>query len=334
MTPASVRTRIALSCVLGVGILWALWPTMRAMPVDPWIGGTALLGYVVALIPYHVLRAGRWGFLIRRLAPVPWRDALLVGLAGYMWIAALPLRIGELARPILLERRNGVPIGGGLALVALERVADGLAVGGMFFAALALGGLGDVPAHVRVGAWLTISAFATVLLGLVAFAIAPPRLGAAALRLAGRISGRRAAAAIARLATQLREALMLLRAPAPLAGFALATLAYWTTNVVGLWWLARGCGLPVTIVEVAIVTSVMNLVLVLPGGPAQLGLFQGGVALGLSLVIDGEQLATTGSTFAFWAYVCQLSTIVLAGGLAQRALAISWRAVLPPKDEA
>lgn len=333
MASPSVRTRLALSCALGLGIVWALWPTMRTMPVDPWIPGTVLGGYLLALAPYHVLRAGRWGFLVRRLAPVPWRDALLVGLAGYMWIAALPLRLGELARPILLERRARIPIGGGLALVALERITDGLAVGSMFFAATALGGLDDVPDHVRWGAWITIGGFAGVLSAMIGVAIAPPRFGARLLAVTARFS-RRGTDAVGRLVGQLREAMVVLRAPAPVIAFVLATAAYWACNVLGLWWLARGCGLEVGVVDIAIVTAVMNLVLVLPGGPAQLGLFQGGVALGLSLVVDADRIATAGSTFAFWAYVCQLSTIVVAGLLAQRALAIAWAAVLRPQDPA
>jgi glycosyltransferase 2 family protein len=68
--------------------------------------------------------------------------------------------------------------------------------------------------------------------------------------------------------------------------------------------------------------------LLIPGGPAQFGVFQTGVALGLSLFVAPAVVKEAGSVFTFYLYVCQLGTIAILGVMAQRALELDWRAVI------
>jgi hypothetical protein len=100
--PGASWIRLAVSVVLGVALLAAIWPYMAAMPARIEMPAWVVPAYLLALVPFHVLRAVRWWWLVRALGTVSLRDALLVGLAGYMWIAVLPLRIGVLARPLRL----------------------------------------------------------------------------------------------------------------------------------------------------------------------------------------------------------------------------------------
>lgn len=82
-------------------------------------------------------------------------------------------------------------------------------------------------------------------------------------------------------------------------------------------------------------TAVMNLALALPGGPAQMGVFQGGIAVGLLLVASRALVHDRGSVLAFWLYAGQLGSIVAVGLLAQRSTGVSiaslWRA-RPPQQ--
>ncbi|MFO0633826.1 MAG: lysylphosphatidylglycerol synthase domain-containing protein [Nannocystaceae bacterium] len=125
--------RLVVSLVLGVALLVLVWPLMAAVPADPGIAPVVLLGFAGLLLPYHGLRALRWWFLLRRVGEVPWRSAITIGLVGYMWIALLPLRLGELVRPWLVAQRHGVALGRTLAVVALERITDGFVVAALFF---------------------------------------------------------------------------------------------------------------------------------------------------------------------------------------------------------
>jgi hypothetical protein len=109
------------------------------------------------------------------------------------------------------------------------------------------------------------------------------------------------------------------------------TLAYWGSNALGMWLLARGVGLPIGLAGAIVLTAVMNLVLVAPGGPAQLGTFQGGVALGLALLVSDTVVADQGSLFTFVLYLAQLGSIAALGLFAQRRLAVRWDVVLAPR---
>ena len=104
-------------------------------------------------------------------------------------------------------------------------------------------------------------------------------------------------------------------------------MLYWGANALGIWALAHGCDLPLTPRQAIVVLAVMNIALLVPGGPAQLGVFQTGVALGLGLFVSPETLMRAGSKFAFYLYVVQLGTIVATGLWAQRSLRLPWRSV-------
>jgi glycosyltransferase 2 family protein len=323
----SIALRLILSVVLAAAFIAALAPHLRAIPEDLSIPAWALGGYLATLVPYHLLRAGRWHVLVAPLGAVSWRGSTLVALAGYMWIAVLPFRLGELARPLFLTQHAGIPSRRALGTVAIERVVDGLVVCGLFFAAVAV--VGQPPGYERlfevtVG---VVSAFGAALVVLVWMAIRPEVGGRIVRASLGRVAPGMAAR-VANVVTGIAEGLSALPSARPLGTFVVLTLAYWVVNALGMWLLARGCGLPLGLVETAAVLAVMNIALLAPGGPAQLGVFQTGVAIGLGLFVSAETVEHQGSTFAFYLYVCQLATIAIVGLWAQRKLALDWRAVL------
>ena len=123
------------------------------------------------------------------------------------------------------------------------------------------------------------------------------------------------------------EGLRALPSAKPLALFALTSLLYWLANAAGMWLLARGCGLPLDFQQTVVLLAIMNIALIIPGGPAQFGVFQTGVALGLALFCSAELVLSAGSKFVFYLYVSQLSTIVALGLVSQRSLKLDWRSI-------
>jgi hypothetical protein len=57
------------------------------------------------------------------------------------------------------------------------------------------------------------------------------------------------------------------------------------------------------------------------------------MALGLSLVVASDVVHTRGSVFAFWAYLCQIGSIAVAGLVAQRVAGLRAHMVLRPREE-
>jgi uncharacterized membrane protein YbhN (UPF0104 family) len=319
--------RLLVSMLLAVAFAAALWPYLRAVPSDLSIAAWAIPTYLVTLVPYHLARAGRWHALVRPLGHVRLRDTLRVSLAGYMWIALLPFRLGELARPLLLAQRSDITVHRALGTVAIERVLDGLVICGLFFVATAgRGGQAEVD-QLQQATTGVMALFGVALVGLVFMARFPRAMGALLDATLGRVLPRLGRWA-AELSRGVAQGLAALPRGGSLLVFVLVTLVYWGSNALGLWVLARGCALPISVADAALVMAVMNIALLVPGGPAQLGIFQTGVALGLHLVLPREAVRDDGSTFAFYLYVCQLSTIVLVGWWSQRSLGLDWRAVI------
>ena len=319
--------RILVSLGLAVGFAAALWPYLRAVPRDLSIAAWALPLYLATLVPYHLARAGRWHALVRPLGDVPLSVTLRVSMAGYMWIALLPFRLGELARPLLLAQRSAVTVHRALGTVAIERVLDGLVICGLFFAASAgRGGQAEVIELQRATTGV-MALFGVALVGLLEMARWPRAMAGLLDATVGRVLPR-AGRWASELSHGVAQGLAALPRGGVLLAFVAVTLLYWASNALGMWVLARGCDLPLSLADAALVMAVMNIALLVPGGPAQLGIFQTGVALGLHLVLPGQAIRDDGSTFVFYLYVCQLSTIVLGGWWSQRSLRLDWRAVI------
>lgn len=119
--------RIALSLLFSLVFLYAAasgvdWgEAWRAM-------SAANYGWLVPIIAVTVaqiyLRALRWRVLLKPLGPPSLRAITAANNIGFMANFVLPLRAGEVIRPVLLSRKENVPLGGILATNVLERIFD------------------------------------------------------------------------------------------------------------------------------------------------------------------------------------------------------------------
>ena len=122
------RWSILLGLLIGGG---ALLLALRTAPLaEVWAGvkgadpgWVALTGLTFLL--QQGLRAWRQALLLRARHPgLSFRSSLSVLCISFFFINSLPARLGELARPLLLLQREGVPLGGGFALLVVERAID------------------------------------------------------------------------------------------------------------------------------------------------------------------------------------------------------------------
>ncbi|MCH9685998.1 MAG: flippase-like domain-containing protein [Deltaproteobacteria bacterium] len=331
---SGLLVRLGLSLVLAVAFAAVLWPRLRTIPEDLSIAWWAVPTYLLALVPYHLARAGRWHVLLRPLGAVRLADSMRVSLAGYMWIALLPFRLGEFARPLMLAERTEIGIKPALGTVAIERVLDGLIICTLFFVASAGNPSTELPALLTATTGV-MALFGVALTGLLVMARWPRAMTRIIDATLGRVWAR-AGQWTSGLSEGVAQGLTALPRGGPAATFIAITSIYWASNAVGMWVLAQGCGLPIGVGDAVLVMAVMNIALLVPGGPAQVGIFQTGVALGLHLVLPADTIRDDGSAFAFYLYLCQLGSITVAGGWAQRSLGLPWRTVLgrfapPPK---
>ena len=95
-------------------------------------------GWVLAMALVSVaavyVRALRWRVLLRTLAPPAVRPFFSATAVGFMANMLLPLRAGEIIRPVLLGRQTRITTSAALASVLLERLLDLLLLFGFLLA--------------------------------------------------------------------------------------------------------------------------------------------------------------------------------------------------------
>ena len=90
------------------------------------------LGYValflVIVIAIQWLRSYRWGIILQPLEKIDQFSLFSVTSVGLLAIAAIPARLGELARPYLIAKRCTIKMSSALGTIIVERVLDSFSV--------------------------------------------------------------------------------------------------------------------------------------------------------------------------------------------------------------
>ena len=74
------------------------------------------------------LRSYRWGVILQPMEKIDQLSLFSVTSVGFLAIASIPARIGELARPYLISKRSSIKMSSALGTILVERVLDFLSV--------------------------------------------------------------------------------------------------------------------------------------------------------------------------------------------------------------
>lgn len=283
--------KLVLGLVLAAALLWWVFLDVdreslaHALREARW----GWLGACLALTLLHyVVRAWRWRLLLRPLKQgLPIRLLVEGVLAGYAVSFVLPGRLGELARPALVARRERLSMTGTLATVGVDRLLDGatLTVFLVIFLILAPGTTNGIPPEVagdlRLWGFLVGGGMASLLLALSLAALYRQNLPA--LRRDGSWRDR----ALAMLHASL-EALSALHGMRPLAGAVLGSFLIWLVLAAQAWAGIRAFGIDLPF------TASFGLIAVLAVGiatptPAGVGGFHAAGTAFLGLVYSVQQ---------------------------------------------
>ncbi|QQR88936.1 MAG: flippase-like domain-containing protein [Myxococcales bacterium] len=290
-----------------------LLPSPSAFSVVKW---WAIPGYIVLLVANHWFRATRWRYLIAQIYPIRIPECVRICWISFFAIFALPLRLGEFVRPVLGKLRLGIPMSAGIGTVAIERVLDGLVT--TLFVVWALFFIDRVPSDDTLVkslpyygyTMLIVFAAAFIMLGLFlyqrkfALKLVRKTIGLFSDRLSHLVSEK---------LDSLANGLGVLSRPALFVPFVVETLLYWGINALGMWFLARGCGLPIGLDHAVGLVGILALGVLLPAGPGLFGNFQLAVSVGLKLYLAESIVAGPGSVFIFLLYTIQASFVALVG---------------------
>jgi uncharacterized protein (TIRG00374 family) len=315
---------------------WFLWPDHATRDqIDVALGALRwsefapyLYAYLGLLVVVHLCRSLRWNHLLAPLgAKIPVGPLLAISSVGFMAILALPARLGEFARPGLLRKR-GVSGTAALGTVAVERVVDGLMISLFVFGAFfALRGP-DSPSWMMWTAYGALALFSFAL----AFLVCALRRPAATVRFCLRLSllpklAPRLALIIEDKLLEIIRGFDVLKDQRNLGLFVLWSAVYWVCNGLGVYVLARGFDLHLSVIGAFATMGLVGIGIMLPNAPGLVGQFQWFTLLGLSLYLgaDAAQRGTAlyAKTFVFANvhYVLQLLWYVTMGIL---GLASPW----------
>ena len=259
----SSRTKILLAAVLGVAVLiyaglrvgasedWQqfrvedVWRTIRGLRLS------YLLLAIVMIFSSYLFRAFRWREFLRPMKVAEMPNMIVATLLGFSAVALLG-RPGEVLRPWLIAKKEGLTVTSQAAAWTLERVFDSLTVSGFLGIALyfasARGGFPEgheaLLANFRRGGIVLFAGSVGV-----GIAVSQFRRRTQLIRsLLGRFSRplpRKARVHLGRMTESFAEGLAGISTVRSLAACTLQSALVWLTVVVGFWSVFQALGEPV-----------------------------------------------------------------------------------------
>jgi uncharacterized protein (TIRG00374 family) len=246
-----------------------------------------VLGYLGILLIVHLIKTMRWGLLLKPIGEITFRRLNAASAVGFMLMVILPLRLGELARPLIVSRpmpgsERALARSGCLASVAVERIIDSLAVGVLAIVCLhMLAATGKTADLARMGATLVTVAFGALCVALViAFFKREPTV-ALVRKVLGLVS--------VKLANKVAKVLdgfirgLHLGSTLSAVGVLVLTVVYWALHVIGFAWVAQAFGVHLTMAMSATVVACQVVGIMIPAGPGMIGTSQAATQFGVSI---------------------------------------------------
>ncbi len=244
-----MKLRTALVSLLTAGLL--VWFLRHANLADVWqqVQGArvgllaAALGVVAAT---YWARAIRWRYLLSPIGPTRFRTVFRATIIGFAALGLLPARAGDVLRPYLVSRQEGLSLTATFATIVTERVLDLIAVLALLAVYVAIGDKSSFsPALFR--SLMVSSSVATglaVVLAVVLWVIAshPERIGGY-VQTADRVLGHAVAKRLAKMAQKFSGGLAVARRPRELVPAVLWSVAIWVLGAAEIWFVTRAFGM-------------------------------------------------------------------------------------------
>ena len=250
-------------CVIGVIVAYWLWgrnfnwDLFRASFSD--LKGGWLFASMILTLSTYGFRAIRWQILLKPLKHIGLVPLFWMTLVGFAAIYALG-RAAELARPLWLTRREGVPLTSSLATIVVERFLDAILIVATFGVALIVV---EVPPDsegtlglMKRAAWIVAAASASAMIGLFL-------LRTQAKRISRFIPFRR----VASLFDSFAEGLTFLQDGKTLGGVLLHSVLLWIVIALQFWFVMRGMSIqmPIGAATVVMVGAGIGSLAQIPG---------------------------------------------------------------------
>ncbi len=236
MSILRLRWHTLFIAALTLALLWLFFRNIELH--ETWLAMTRarpglILAAVVVTLMTYLVRAWRWQALLEPIGHARFRTAFRTTVIGFTATFLLPARIGEVLRPYLLARTEGLKATATFATIIIERLLDVATVVMLFAVALPFVDA-DVGTQVKTASAVAAGGAVVGLILLFMLAGHPERLGLWAGKLARHLPAR-AALATEDLVRTFAEGLLVMRHPGQLVLAAFWSVPLWVSIALGVW---------------------------------------------------------------------------------------------------
>jgi glycosyltransferase 2 family protein len=342
-----------ISLLLGIAAsAAALYFAFRNIPLDALITYIASVNYlwiipaVAASLSAFIARTLRWQSILEPVKKISFANAYHAIMIGFMLNAVFPWRIGEIARPALINKQDNVSFSTALATVAIERIFDILI---MFIGLSVILATFDINSGFTAdfGSWhlnresLVAAARNTVITGaliigamlILVFKKARNLLGKGIMNLPDLLfflnssSKKRFKEGFCihfkGVIENISSGFLLIKHPVKIMTCIILTFIIWILTALSYYLLALGCpGIDLSFAELSAVMVIVCFFIALPSAPGFWGLWEAGGIFAMS--IFGISL-TDAAGYTITNHLVQMIPVIIAGLLSAAFTGINIR---------
>jgi glycosyltransferase 2 family protein len=284
-----------------------------------------LLLTVLGIVAFLIIRAVRWRFMLNNDAP--WSTVFHIQNIGYLLSTLLPLRIGDIARAVLIGSVPPITISRGISTMVVERVLDMLFI--IALLPLALSGVETMPDWMRAGAQAMGVAAVGAIIVLIVAANQRERAAKLVSYLLNFVPFVDSEAWTERTDSFLAglDSLTSLKHGSILIALTILT---WVPIILAYYAMLLAVNLDPDLVMAAFVVCAAALSVALPSSPGQIGVFHAGVIAALQVWGQPEAQA---ASFAFLYHAINTAVLIGFGIVGIAATGSTYRQVIASTQE-
>lgn len=298
----------------------------------------------VLLFAAYILKAFRWQIIVSSSHKISFKSAYHTLMIGFMINCVFPARAGEVARPVVLQKKDQVPFSTGLAAVAAERFFDLLFLLVFFVAVLA---------NIEIDPGFEIKFKDIVLNKDTLESLFKGMVKISILLISGIIfiSNKKARNLLAGLIKsfpiilfflnrEIKEKIrikicyplinalesiasgfILMKSP-PKIGYCIGlSIVIWTLNALSFYVFSKGCpGVSLSFIEMSAVMILICIFIALPSVPGFWGLWEAGGVFAMSLFAVSQKDA---AGFTLVNHAIQVFPVIVLGGISAMVLGVN-----------
>jgi hypothetical protein len=253
------------------------------------------------------IRAQRWRVFLHAVGVPAMRHLVAATNIGFMANMVLPLRIGEVVRPVLVSRRGRLPLSGVLASVLLERIFDMFTILLLFGVSASIVSVSD---DVRKWGWMLMG-LATTVAAIIVLIRWQEELALGLTRRIADLLPPKIGNGLYGFAAGFVKALEMLDSPATFLRAFAWSLFLWIV-IAGVYtfaFLSFHMEVPI-LVGSLVLTAVVAIAVSVPSAPGYIGSFQLGCVLGLAIFDISKNDAIA---FSIVVHLTQFVSVIAAG---------------------